>query len=126
MTQNRRSRESYIILNNGWLFSMMADAGTSDSGFVRVASFSDLSKKKKICVKVQDRNIALFLANDSVYALDLFCYRKEILLVCEKFNTSTSSLLVFQHVYLCFDTLLVYLYTQRGRHTNDHTFVNGI
>jgi len=54
----------------------MASGGDIDDGFVRVASFSDLSAKRKICVKVEDRNIAVFYTNDSVYALDLFCYRK--------------------------------------------------
>ena len=56
----------------------MASGGDIDDGFVRVASFSDLSVQRKICVKVEDRNIAVFYVNDSVYALDLFCYRKNI------------------------------------------------
>ena len=55
----------------------MASSEAIDDGFVRVASLSDLSKKQKICVKVEDRNIALFFVKGSVYALDLFCYRKE-------------------------------------------------
>ena len=70
-----RSRDT-CQLNFGGLFSTTM-AGVSDGGFIRVASFSDLTKQQKICVKVQDRNIALFLAKGSVYALDLFCYRKK-------------------------------------------------
>lgn len=57
---------------------MMASSEVTDDGFVRVARLSDLSKQQKICVKVQDRIVALFFAKDSVYALDLFCYRKKI------------------------------------------------
>jgi len=54
----------------------MASGGDIDDGFVRVASFSDLSAQKKICVRVEDRNIALFYVKKSAYAMDLFCYRK--------------------------------------------------
>ena len=57
----------------------MASRSNIDDGFVRVASFSDLSAQKKICVKVEDRNVAVFHVNDSVYALDLFCYRKNVI-----------------------------------------------
>ena len=60
--------------------SSSSSSGVTDDGYVRVASLSDLSKQQKICVKVQDRNVALFLVKGSVYALDLFCYRK--LLCC--------------------------------------------
>ena len=76
LLDKNRSRDSWT-LNYGGPFSRMASGGVSDGGFVRVASFSDLSKQQKICVKVQDRNIALFLSKGSVYALDLFCYRKK-------------------------------------------------
>lgn len=65
----------------------MASGGGIDDGFVRVASFSDLSAQRKICVKVEDRNIAVFYVNDSVYALDLFCYRKNLIgSLCSDFN----------------------------------------
>ena len=57
----------------------MASGEAIDDGFVRVASYNDLSRQKKICVKVQDRNIALFFVKGSVFALDLFCYRKKLL-----------------------------------------------
>ena len=55
----------------------MASGEVLDDGFVRVASYDDLSRQQKICVKVQDRNIALFFVKGSVFALDLFCYRKK-------------------------------------------------
>ena len=57
----------------------MASGEVIDDGFVRVAGYSDLVRQQKICVKVQDRNVALFLVKGSVYALDLFCYRKEFI-----------------------------------------------
>ena len=56
---------------------MMASSGeATDDEFVRVASYNELSRQQKICVKVQDRNVALFFVKGSVFALDLFCYRK--------------------------------------------------
>ena len=75
-------------LNYGWQFSMMASSEVTDDGFVRVVSLSDLSKQQKICVKVQDRIIALFFAKGSVYALDLFCYRKEEFVLLYVYNYS--------------------------------------
>ena len=64
----------------------MASGEVLDDGFVRVASYDDLSRQQKICVKVQDRNIALFFVKGSVFALDLFCYRKKCV-VSFIFNT---------------------------------------